>query len=516
MNGAEQIVATAVAAGLGPCFANPGTTELDLVAALDAVPGSRAVLGTFEGVCTGAADGWARMSGRPAWTLLHLGPGFVNGAANLHNARRARTPLITVVGDHATWHRAADAPLTTDIAALAGPVSDWVGSTESAEHAAAGFARAAVTAATGGVATLLVPADHAWGAGAAEAAPDVTLRRPSPAADVVPAAAVALRGATRPVLLLGGAATASAAGLRAAAAVAAATDARLLVETFPARWERGAGLPAPEKLAYVPEMARDQLAGHDVLVLAGARSPVSFFGYRGQPSSLVSDGTRVIELAGPDEDAAAGLADLAAALGADLRAVGDATALDVAMPQAPSGPLDLAALGAAVATAQPEGAIVVDESNTSGVAYVPAAAGAPPHTTLALTGGAIGIGLPLATGAAVACPDRQVIAFQADGSALYTLQALWTQAREGLDVTTVLCANGDYRILRYELGRSGVREPGPAAAGLTDLGNPPVDWVSLAAGFGVPGRRAETAEELSAALAVALAEPGPHLIQACL
>lgn len=510
MDGAEAIVSTAVAAGMDVCFANPGTTELHLVAALDAIPGSRAVLGTFEGVCTGAADGYARMADRPAWTLLHLGPGFANGAANLHNARRARSPVVNVVGDQASWHQAADAPLTTDIAGLAAPVSDWVATTSSSLDAGADFGGAAGVAATGRVATLLVAADHAWGEGKPADPPDVVLRRPAPATDAVTAAATALRDARQPLLLLGGAAG-RADGVRAAAAAATATGAQLLVETFPPRLERGAGLPSPAKLAYVPEMSAEQLAGHDVIVLAGAREPVTFFGYRGMPSSLSPAGARLVYLAGQDEDAVAGLVGLAAELDASA-----AAAPAGSPPQRPTGALDLTALGAAVAAAQPEGAVVVDESNTSGVAYFPAAAAAPPHTCLSLTGGAIGFGPPVATGAAVAFPDRPVINFQADGSALYTVQALWTQAREGLDVTTVICANGDYRILRYELGKLGVDRSGPAAAGLTDLGRPPVDWVSLADGFGVPGRRAETAEELNDALAVALTEPGPHLVQACL
>lgn len=510
MDGAEAIVSTAVAAGMDVCFANPGTTELNLVAALDSVPGSRAVLGTFEGVCTGAADGYARMADRPAWTLLHLGPGFANGAANLHNARRARSPVVGVVGDQASWHQAADAPLTTDIAGLAAPVSDWVGTTSSPLDAGADFAGAAVRAATGRVATLLVPADHAWGEGKPAPTPDVSLRRPAPVGEAVTAAATALRQARRPLLLLGGAGGRTD-GVRAAAAVAEATGAELLVETFPPRLERGAGLPAPAKLAYVPDAAGEQLADHDVIVLAGARAPVTFFGYRGVPSSLSPPDATVVTLAGQDEDAVAGLTGLAVELDAPVAAAPVGPPL-----QRPTGPLDLAALGTAVAAAQPEGAVVVDESNTSGVGYFPAAAAAPPHTCLSLTGGAIGFGPPVATGAAVACPDRPVINLQADGSALYTLQALWTQAREGLDVTTVICANGDYRILRYELGKLGVDRSGEAAAGLTDLGNPAVDWVSLAAGFGVPGRRAETADELNDALGAALAEPGPYLVQACL
>jgi acetolactate synthase-1/2/3 large subunit len=502
------------AAGVEVCFANPGTTEMPLVAALDATPGVRAVLGVFEGVCTGAADGYGRMADRPALTLLHLGPGFANGIANLHNARRAGSPVVNLVGDHATWHRAADAPLTSDIASLARSVSAWVRETRTAEELAPDFgeALAAASAPPGAVATLIAPADCQWGT--VEGPPP---KPPAPpAAPRVPGARVeavaeALRASRRPALWLGGRALREE-GLAAAGRIAAACGARLWCPTFPARIERGASRTPVERLPYFPEQAIAALSGVDRLVLVGAPEPVAFFGYPDTPSRLAPPGAPLV-LAEPSDDAARALADLADALGAPARAPAGERA---PRPERPSGPLTPALLGAALAALQPEAAIVVDEGATSGLPYFAAAAGAPPHSYLALTGGAIGQGLPCATGAAIACPGRRVIALQADGSGLYTLQALWTQAREGLDVVNVVCANRAYRILQVELARAGVAEPGPKARALTELGRPVIDWVALARGFGVPGVRVESGEALVEALARALADSGPRLIEALL
>ncbi len=512
MNGALALVRTLQAGGVELCFANPGTTEMHLVGALDAA-GMRSVLGLFEGVCTGAADGWARMTGRPALALLHLGPGLANGSANLHNARRARTPLVCVVGDHATWHVAADPPLASDVEGLARPTSAWVHTSKcSADLPRDGAAAlAAATRAPGAVATLIVPADCAWGEAAGPApvaepavAPQVDARR-------IDAAARALRAGAPAALLLGGHALRER-GLRAAGRIARATGAALVAETFPARMERGAGLPAPAKLPYFPEDATRLLAGFRQIVLAGAPDPVAFFGYPDLPSRLAPDSCAVAALAAPDEDAPAALEALADAIGATQDSV-PSTAL---LPARPNGRLDVASLGAALAHCQPEHAIVVDEALTSALPWVLGSAGCPPHTVLSLTGGAIGQGLPCATGAALACPERPVIAFQADGSGLYTLQSLWTQAREGSNVTTVICANRGYRILRVELARAGIAEPGPAALALTDFSHPAPDWVALGRGFGVPSERVDTAEGLCAALGRAFATPGPHLIEAVL
>jgi acetolactate synthase-1/2/3 large subunit len=513
VNGAEALMRTAVAAGVDLCLANPGTTEMPLVAALDAVPGVRAVLGLFEGVCTGAADGYARMSERPALTLLHLGPGFANGIANLHNARRARVPIVNLIGDHATWHVGADAPLTSDIVSLARPVSGWVRTSRDAKALAGDFASAlaASLGPPGQVASLIVPEDCQWDPAERPATPHPVPGWAEPDEAAVAEVAETLGSAAPSALLLGGRALGER-GLRAAARIQAITGCRVLHETFCARIERGGDLPAFERLPYFPEQAGEALASLERLVLAGARDPVAFFGYPGVPSRLAPEHARVLELVPEGVDPALALETLADRLGA--AAVAPASNLQRADP--PSGELTVGSLGQALAALQPEHAIVMDEGATSGLAYFALAAGAPRHSLLSLTGGAIGQGLPCAVGAALACPDRKVIAFQADGSGMYTLQALWTMAREALDVVTVICANRAYRILQVELGRAGIAEPGPQALALTDLSHPELDWVSLAKGLGVSGRRVESADQFSDALARALAEPGPSLIEALL
>jgi len=513
MDGAEALIRTAVASGVDVCFANPGTTEMPLVAALDRAPGMRPVLALFEGVCTGAADGFARMSDRPAMTLLHLGPGFANGIANLHNARRARSPIVNVIGDHATWHLAADAPLTSDIVSLANPVSGWVRSVRSAGDVAGDTVAAieASLAPPGQVATLIVPADCQWNESPGPAA---TARRVAPASvsgDRIEQAALALRRGDA-ALFLGGVALRSA-GLRAAGRVREASNARLLHDVFVARLERGADLPAIERLPYFPEQAIAALANVRTLVMVGTREPVSFFGYPNVPSRLAPEGCERIVLAAPEEDGVGALEALADALGAPREISAVAAA---ARPAVPSGVLDVATLGQAVAALQPEGAIVVDESATSGAVWFALAGSAPRHTVLGLTGGAIGQGLPTAVGAAIACPQRKVIALQADGSGMYTAQALWTMARESLDVVVVLCANRAYRILQLEVARAGIAEPGPAARALTELTNPPLDWCAIARGMGVPAARATDADSFAKELSRALADPGPALIEAWL
>ncbi len=513
MNGAQALIRTLVDAGVDVCFANPGTSEMHFVAALDDVPGMRAVLTLFEGVATGAADGYARMAGRPAATLLHLGPGLANGIANLHNARRARTPLLNVVGDHATHHKRYDAPLESDLDALAGAVSGWLRRSLSTADLAedAVEAIAAATAAPGCIATLVLPADVSWGEGGRPATP-LPRRRPAqvPAETVAEVGGV-LSGTGSAVLFLGGDALTEP-GLLAAARVAAQTGARLMCETFPARLPRGAGLPFVRPLPYPPEPALEALAGTDHLVLVGARRPVAFFAYPGLPGTFVPPESAVHVLAEPGEDATAALLALADLVAPD--AVPDVTA--PARPELPAGPLTPKTLAQVVGALLPEGAIVVDEALTSGRHLPDATAGAPRHDWLTLTGGAIGQGLPSAAGAAIACPDRPVIGLQADGSAMYTITALWTYAREQLDVTTVICDNRAYAILDGELERVGAAGDGERARALLDLRRPDLDFVALATGMGVPASRATTAEELAEQLARALAEPGPHLIDAVL
>jgi acetolactate synthase-1/2/3 large subunit len=513
MNGAQALIRTLTGAGVDVCFSNPGTSEMHFVAALDAVPEMRGVLCLFEGVATGAADGYGRMAGRPAAALLHLGPGLGNGLANLHNARRARTPLLLVVGDHATHHKRFDAPLESDIEALAGTVSRWVRrSARSADVAAdAAEAVAAAMRPPGGISTLILPADVSWSEGAEPARP-LPVRPPaSVPQETIESVAGTLRSGEPCVLLLGGPATRRP-GLEAASRVAQATGARLLCETFPARLERGAGIPGIDRLAYLAEFAAEQLAGARHLILAGAAAPVSFFAYPGKASSLIPPGAEVHVLAEPADDVCGALGRLA-----DLAAPGTKPlAHEAERPELPSGDGHLTgdAVAAAVGALLPEGAIVSDEANTSGLWLPGATAGAPPHDWLTLTGGSIGQGLPVATGAAVACPGRPVLALEADGSAMYTLSALWTHAREGLDITTVIFNNRSYAILNMELNRVGAEPAGDAARDLLELSRPNLDFVALANGMGVPASRASTPGEFGAQLQQALAEPGPHLIEA--
>jgi len=514
MNGAQALIRTLVGSGVDVCFANPGTSEMHFVAALDDVPEMRAVLGLFEGVVTGAADGYGRMAQRPAATLLHLGPGLGNGIANLHNARRARTPVVNVVGDHATTHLAHDPPLASDIESLARPVSRWFRSSLSSDALAADAVQAVQGSfgPPGGVATLVVPADLSW-----QEAGDPTTSHPGPVLttvddDVVVGAAKALRSGEPAVLLVGGNAVRER-GLVAASRVANAAGARLLCETFPARLERGAGIPAVERLGYLAEFTIAQLQGAKHLVLADALAPVSFFAYPGVPGYLVPDGCEVHTLATGSDDVAGALEALAEALGAPI----DSATLEArSRPDRPTGALNAQSVAAAIGALLPEGAVVSDEGNTSGIFVSGATAGAPRHDWLCLTGGAIGQGLPVATGAAVACPGRRVLSLEADGSAMYTLQSLWTQVREGLDVTTVLLNNGSYAILELELSRVGAGNPGPRARGMLDLKNPELDFVALAAGMGVPATRATTAEEFTTQLERSLATPGPALVEAVL
>jgi acetolactate synthase-1/2/3 large subunit len=512
MNGAQALIRTLVNSGVDVCFSNPGTSEMYFVAALDAVPEMRGVLTLFEGVATGAADGYARMASLPAATLLHLGPGLGNGLANLHNARKGHVPIVNVVGDHATYHKKYDTQLESDIETIARNVSRWIRIPQHAKDLP-GDAAAAVAAAIGPpgqVATLILPADVSWSEGATPAAPVLPVRPTAVAGDVVDAIAKVLRGSEAAALLLGGRAL-RADGLVGAARIAAASGAKVLGEAFPARLERGAGLPVVERLAYFAEMATAQLSGLRHLVLVDAKAPVSFFGYPGKPSYLVPDGCEVHVLAGAADDVRGALDAVADALGSNKEDVPIQREFQL---DRPSGDLTAETVCAGLGAVLPEGAIVSDEANTSGVFALAFTAGAPRHDWLTLTGGAIGQGLPVATGAAIAAPDRPVIALQADGSALYTIQALWTQARESLDVTTILLNNRSYSMLNLELSRVEGEAPNPAARALLELTRPDMDFVSIATGLGVPASRAESAEHFTRQLVRAIAEPGPHLIEA--
>jgi acetolactate synthase I/II/III large subunit len=510
-NGAQALIRTLVDSGVTACFTNPGTSEMHFVAALDAVPEMRGVLALFEGVATGAADGYARMAERPAATLLHLGPGLGNGLANLHNARRAKVPIVNVVGDHATYHAQYDAQLQSDIETVVRNVSPWVRTSMRPDTVAADAAEAVAVALgpPGQVATLILPADVSWSEGATPAPPASRTVAPMAPTATIETIASALRGGGRTAILLGGRALREP-GLRAAAHVAAATGTKLLAEVFPTRVERGAGLPAVERLAYLPELAMVQLAGLKHLVLVDTKPPVSFFAYPGKPSYLVPDGCEVHELAAPHNDVLGSLTALVDALdaGAAIGAIQESV-----MPRPPRGPLTAEGVCAVVASLIPEGTIISDESVTSGLSFASVSAGAPRHDVLALTGGAIGQGLPVAVGAAIACPHRPVLALEADGSAMYTIQALWTMAREGLDITVLVFNNRSYGILNVELARVGARAAGPRAKAQLDLSRPDVGFVDLARGLGVPATRVETAEQLTDELQRAIAEPGPHVVE---
>lgn len=520
MNGADLLCDTLLANGIDICFANPGTSEMHFVAALDRKPQMRCILGLFEGVVTGAADGFGRMADRPAATLLHTGPGLANGLANLHNARRARTPIVNVVGDHASYHLPFDAPLTTDIDALAGPMSDWVRRISSAGDVGPA-AEAAIHAAVAhpGIATLILPGDAAWSDCPAEVAAPVS--RPMPRPVAVAAAdlrdvAEALRNAKgRCGLMIGGSA-ARVGPLDAAGRIAAATGARLFGGMFIARAERGGVIVPLERIPYPVDQALAALHDIDLLVLVGAPAPVAFFAYPGKPSGLLRPDAAVMTLASPGQDAAGALDALAEALGAPSgappRSVSPGLAAEV-----PTGALTDAAASHILAQMLLPGAIVIDEALTSVRAFYGLTAGGPPHDYLmACTGGAIGAGLPVATGAAVACPGRKVLSLQADGSGMYTVQALWTQARENLDVVTVIFANRAYAILQSEMRNVGVNRFGRNADRMLKLDEPALDWVALANGMGVEGASVETAEGFCSVLDYALARSGPFLIEAVL
>ncbi|WP_300578599.1 acetolactate synthase large subunit [Phenylobacterium sp.] len=513
MNGADALIETLLANEVDACFANPGTSEMQFVAALDRQPTMRPVLCLFEGVATGAADGFGRMADRPACTLLHLGPGYGNGLANLHNARRAYTPLVNVVGDHATYHRQYDAPLNSDIPTIVGPNSLWVKSADRADDVAA-LAAEAVAASfgpPGGPVSLILPADSAWTETKMGAVKAKKPERPAPSGEAVEAAARAIRAAQKPVLLIGGQACRAEAMVQAARL--AAHGVRVLADTFVARQPRGAGQFQPGRMQYFGEAALADLDGTDLMLLAGTSQPVAFFAYPDRPSLLVPEGCELMTLAARREDAVAGLRALADALGAP--ASGPVQPLK--RPEAaPTGPMTPQAAGASIARHLPEGAIICDDSVTSGGGVASQTGTAAPHEVLALTGGAIGQAIPLSIGAAVACPDRKVLSLNGDGAAMYTVQGLWTIARENLDVTVVVFANHAYRILNIELGRTGAGEAGPSASRLLDLGDPRIAWVEMAKALGLPAIRCETAESFETAFAGAMRNKGPMFIEAAI
>lgn len=513
-NGADVLCQTLLAAGIDTCFANPGTSEMHFVAALDEVPQMRCVLGLFEGVVTGAADGYARMAERPAATLLHTGPGLANGLANLHNARRANSPMVNIVGDHATSHLPYDAPLTSDIAGLATPMSHWVGrvADSAGMQTETTAAIAAAHAGAGQIATLVLPADAAWGPAQFDPAQHAARQtRAAPPTAAIATAAEAIRGGGRCLLLLGGTALRPA-PMAEAARIAHACGTGVMAEQANARLSHGRGSFAPRRLPYLVGAAVAELAPYETIILIGSQPPVAFFKFPDTPHAVSAEGARILPLAGREADMARTLKELRAALGL----APDAPTLVEASPrpEVATGPLDLLKTVTTCAALLPDNAIVCDESISGSHAFGLAARGAAPHDLLQLTGGAIGIGPALAVGAAIACPDRKVLSLQADGSALYTVQALWTQAREALDIVTVILSNRRYDSLYAELQNMGCNSPGANARRMLDLNAPGLDWLAIARGFGLPATRVEgDSAALAAALRTAFATPGPRLIE---
>jgi acetolactate synthase-1/2/3 large subunit len=521
MNGAEILVNALLSGGVDVCFANPGTSEMHFVAALDRYPKMRCVLGLFEGVVTGAADGYYRMAGRPASTLLHLGPGLANGLSALHNAQKAHSGIVNVVGDHASWHLNYDAPLTSDLDGIARPVSHWLKHAHSPDDVAR-HAVEAIEAARSrppAIATLVLPGDAAWNEAEAElhygqVKGEVSLGRGyvAPRQEAVDKAAEALKSGEPCVLFLGGESVRGPA-MEIIGRIMEKTGARAFSQTFCARVERGAGRVSAARLPYPVDAAVAALKDFRHVITVQASAPVGFFAYPGKPSLLASPEAEIHALCGLNEDPLQALEALAEAVGASKAAPKREIRAENALPTGPLNPLSIAQ---ALAALLPENAVVVDESITTGLNSYALTAAAAPHDWLQNMGGSIGFAPPVATGAAVACPDRRVLCLTGDGSAMYSLQALWTQARENLDVTTVVFANRTYQILQTEFAGVGAGSPGPSATAMMDIGRPDLDWVKLGQGMGVPSTRVTTAEEFCTALARSFAEPGPGLIEVVL
>jgi acetolactate synthase I/II/III large subunit len=513
MNVSEAILRELVDLGIEVCFGNPGTSEMHLVASFDRVGGMRPILGLFEGVCTGAADGYARMAGKPAATLLHLGPGLGNGFANLHNAKRANSRMINLVGDHATYHRKYDAPLQSDIHAISKSVSDWIGDPVSPADAIAKTRQAVDIAMrpNGGLSTLIVPADIAW-SGMTEAPPRSKAARAAKPVDMklVREAAAALRSGEPAVLLIGGHAGLER-PLSLAAAIAEKTGARLFADTFVPRLARGRGRPRPDRVPYLGEMAVTMMQGFRHAVMIGTKAPVAFFAYPNKPSTFLAPECKTYQPWDNDHDVTEVLEALVDEVGAKVASVPAASV----PPEAPtSGKLNVESVGNAFAALLPEGAIVSDEAITSGTWAQIASQASAPHDWLALMGGAIGDGIPMAVGAAVACPGRPVVNLQADGSAMYTIQGLWTAARENLHVITILFSNKSYGILNMELDRVGATAQSERSRSLLSLDRPVIDFTAIGRSMGAQAVRVDDAGAFATTFKRALAEPGPHLIEA--
>jgi len=510
VNGAESLVHTLLASGVEVCFANPGTSEMHFVAALDRIPGMRCVLGLQENVVTGMADGYWRMTGKPAATLLHCGPGLANGLANLHNARRARSGIVNCVGDQATYHRPLDSQLTADTEGLSRTVSAFTRTVAKADDVGRDAAVAVQAARTspGQIATLILPSDTCWDEAPAGPAPALPVPA-APSADplAVRRAAQALRERKDVLILLGGKAlTAEAQAL--AWRIGAATGATVLGEMSNSRIERGRGRPPLERVPYPADLAIAALAPYRTIILVNSKAPVGFFAYPGKPSRHHREDADILLLTRYEADAVGALTALAEELGApriDMPDPGPRPSPARGLPT-PEG------LAQTLAALMPEGTVIADESVSFGRGFFKGTQMAPPHDWLQITGGAIGCGIPLATGAAIGAGGRRVINLQADGSAMYTLQGLWTQAREKLPVTTIIISNRKYAILLGEYQGVGAN-PGRTAMDMMDLGNPDLDWVKLANGMGVEAARTTTLEGVGDLLTQSVSHDGPFLIE---
>lgn len=509
MNGAESLVRTLIASGVDTCFANPGTSEIHFVAALDRNPGMRCVLALFEGVVTGAADGYGRMARKPAATLMHCGPGFANGLAYLHNAKRAETPIVNIVGDQATYHAPLNPPLASDIEGWAGQVSQWVHKARTAKEVGAAAAQAVQNArrAPGGSATLILPSDVSWGEPGEEAPPLPLVPAARATNATIAECARVLRSGEAAVLLVSGAALLPE-YLPVAYRIATATGARLMAPTFNARIARGRGRPPFEIVPYTVDESVALLKGTTHLVVAGTGAPVAFFAYPGKPSIVSPKDAELHVLARPDEDVPDALTRLADELG--CREAPIPQAMRDPLPQ--DGALTPEAAARVVSALLPDEAIIVDEAITLRGPFFRVTKNAAPHDWLQVPGGAIGGGLPLATGAALACPGRRTVVLQGDGSAMYTVQALWTQARENLDVTTLILSNRKYAILEIELKAAGAPK-GNSASDLFEINRPDIDWIKMAAAQGVEAARANSVAHFADLFRHANSRRGPFLIE---
>ncbi len=513
LTGAQSLLQTLVASGVDTCFANPGTSEMHMVQAIDKADGMRPVLTLFEGVAAAAADGYGRMSETPACTLLHLGPGMANGISQLHNASRARTPIVNIVGDHATYHRNLDAPLTSDIEGYATPFSSWLRTSKNPGTLAndAAEAVAASYGPPGQVATLIVPADCAWGDAHGAAVPLAVPQSPQVDDKSIGDAARALKESKHPMLMLSGAALEER-GVTAAGRIAQATGTTLYRATFNGRSVRGAGLVPTTPMPGYGAAAMEAMANIDTLVLVGAKPPVSFFAYPGKPTTFAPESCREVVLSSPEQDGVAALE----ALADELDATAEPHVTPYEHPDRPTGALTTRSAAQAVAHFLPDNAIICDEGMSARGPVLEFTAQSAPHDWLELTGGALGQALPLSIGAAIACPNRPVICLHGDGGAMYTIQALWTHARENLNITTVIYSNRTYDALHSQMKLVGLDAPGPIAASLFDLTNPELTWTELAEGMGVRGLRTTTADEFADQFADCLEQTGPNLIEVVL